>query len=272
MKGGRTLNRTIPVRSFPARYLAATAAVLFIAAASAKSQTPDSARNEIEVRGILSIPSGDASFSATGASGSVISFSRDFDFRNELGFELRYTHRTTGGKHKLQAGYSQTTWNRNTTLSRSFTFRGETFEANLNASGDLRLSTFRAMYAYRWGNEKFRIGPMGDVGVVSTRLNIEAITNNGTRSGSGSITKFAATVGYDLDYDPTPRVNVFNNLGAIAFMGERLFHVEGGIRVFATRNFGFSGGYKFERYRVEDEPDFLRISAHGPFWGGVFRF
>jgi len=257
---------------FLTRYLLATVVLLFIAAALAKSQTSDSLRNEIEVRGVLSIPSGNASFSANGASGSVISFSRDFDFRNELGFELRYTHRTTGGKHKLQASYSQTTWNRNTTLSRSFTFRGETFDAHLSAAGDLRLGTFRAMYAYRWGNEKFRIGPMADMGLVSSRLNISASTNNGARSGSGSITKFAATVGYDVDYDPTPRVNVFNNLGAIAFMGEHLFHVEGGIRVFATRNFGFSGGYKAERYRVEKDLDFLKVVAHGPFFGGVLRF
>jgi hypothetical protein len=252
-------------------YLAAIV-VLLIAAGLVKSQTSDATRHEIEVRGVLSIPSGEASFSSNGTPGSEISFSRDFDFRNELGFELRYTHRTANGKHKLQASYAQTTWNRETTLSRTFTFRGETFQANLAASGDLRLSTFRAMYAYRWGNEKFRIGPMGDMGVVSTRLNIDASTNNATRSASGSITKFAATIGYDLDYDPTPRINIFNNLGAIAFMGERLFHVEGGMRVFATRNFGFSGGYKFERYRVEKELDFLKISAHGPFFGGVFRF
>ena len=252
-------------------YLAVTA-VLLLSTAIIKAQTSDLPKNEIEVRGVLSIPSGDARFSANGASGSVISFSRDFDFQNELGFELRYTHRTASGKHKLQAGYTQTSWDRSTMLSRSFTFRGETFEANLDAAGDLRLSTFRAMYAYRWGNDKFRIGPMADMGVVSTRLNISASTNNGTRSGSGKITKFAATVGYDLDYDPTSNINVFNNLGAIAFMGERLFHTEGGIRVFATRNFGVSGGYKFERYRVEDGPDFLRITAHGPFFGGVFRF
>ena len=254
------------------RYHLAMVLFLFIATAIVNAQTSDRPRNEIEVRGVLSIPSGDASFSANGAEGSVISFSRDFDFRKELGFELRYTYRTDNGKHKLQAGYSQTTWNRNTVLSRSFTFRGETFDANLSAHGDLRLSNFRAMYAYRWGNERFRIGPMADMGVVSTRLNINATTNNGSRSGSGSIAKFAASVGYDLDYDPTVRINIFNNLGAIAFMGERLFHTEGGIRVFATRNFGFSGGYKFERYRVEDEPDFLKVTAHGPFFGGVFRF
>jgi hypothetical protein len=253
--------------------LMAAAFVLMLSAAfTVRSQTTDRPKNEVEVRGVLSIPSGDASFSSNGTSGSVISFSQDFDFRNELGFEIRFTHRTPSGKHKFQGGYSQTTWNRNTSLSRSFTFRGETFVANLDASADLRLSNFRAMYAYRWGNEKIRIGPMVDMGVISTRLNITGTTNNGTRSGSGKITKFAATLGYDLDYDPTDQINIFHNLGAIAFQGERLFHTEAGARLYVTRNFGFSGGYKFERYRVEKDDDFLKVNAHGPFFGGVFRF
>jgi len=253
-------------------YLITAMVLMFIATTTVNSQTVNWPKHEIEVRGVLSIPSGDASFSTDGASGSVISLSQDFDFGNELGFELRYTHRSENGKHKFQAGYSRTTWERETTLSRTFTFRGETFEANLNATGDLALNNFRGMYAYRWGNEEFRIGPMVDMGVISTSLDITAVTNNQIRSASGSITKFAATVGYDLDYDPTPRINIFNNLGGIVFMGERLFHAEAGMRVLVTRNFGFSGGYKFERYRVEDEPNFLRITAHGPFFGGVFRF
>jgi hypothetical protein len=242
--------------------------VVFVTA-DAQNSRP---KNEIEVRGVLSVPSGEASFSSNGNTGTVISFSRDFDFRNELGFQLRYTHRTENGKHKFLGEYAQTTWNRNTTLTRSFTFRNQTYLANLDASANLRLSDFRVMYAYRWGNDKIRIGPMGDMGVVSTRLNLTGTTNNGTRSDSGKITKFAATLGYDLDYDPTSRVNIFNNLGAIAFQGERLFHVEGGIRVFATTHFGFSGGYRAQRYRVEKNDDFILVRAHGPFFGGVFRF
>jgi hypothetical protein len=252
-------------------YSAATIVVLFFASI-ANSQVPEGSQNEVEVRGVLSVPSGEASFSSNGTSGSVISFERDFDFRNELGFEIRFTHRTASGKHKFQGGYSQTTWNRSTSLSRSFTFRGETFTANLDTASNLRLSNFRVMYAYRWGNEKFRIGPMFDMGVISTRLEIDAATNSGSRSASGSISKFAATVGYDLDYDPTPRINIFNNLGAIRFQGERLFHVEGGARIYVTKNFGFSGGYKAERYRVEKDLDFLKVVAHGPFFGGVLRF
>jgi len=251
---------------------ATIAALLLLAGPIAKSQVPEGRRNEIEVRGVLSVPSGEASFSSNGSSGSVISFDQDFDFKNELGIEFRFTHRTASGKHKFQGSYSQATWSRSKNLSRSFTFRGETFTANLDTSSELRLNNFRAMYAYRWGNEKFRIGPMFDMGVIKTRLELKAVTNNGTRQAEGSISKFAATVGYDLDYDPSPRINIFNNLGAIRFQGERLFHVEGGARIYVTKNFGFSGGYKAERYRVEKDLDFLKVVAHGPFFGGLFRF
>jgi hypothetical protein len=128
------------------------------------------------------------------------------------------------------------------------------------------------MYAYRWGNDKIRIGPMADMGVVSTKLELTGTTDNGTRTESGKITKFAATLGYDLDYDPTSNINIFNNLGAIRFQGERLFHVEGGARIFVTRQFGFSGGYKALRYRVEKNDNFILVRTHGPFFGGVFRF
>jgi len=251
--------------------LSISSALLCASLVTVQAQDPKP-KHEIEVRGVLAVPSGEASFSSNGDTGTVISFSRDFDFRKELGFSLRYTHRTASGKHKFLGEYSQTTWNRNTTLTRSFTFRGQTYVANLDASADLRLSDFRVMYAYRWGNDKIRIGPMADMGVVSTKLNITGTTNNGTRSDEGKVTKFAATVGYDLDYDPTARISIFHNLGAIAFQGERLFHVEGGLKVFATRNFGFSGGYKAQRYRVEKNDDFILVRAHGPFFGGVFRF
>ena len=229
-------------------------------------------RNEIEVRGAFSIPSGEASFSSNGSTGTVIDFSRDFDFKTEFGFLVRYTHRTEDGKHKLLGEFGQTKWNRTTALSRSFTFLGQTYVANLNTTGDLRLRDFRVMYAYRWGNEKIRIGPMADMGVVSTKLDLTGTTNNGTRSDSGKITKFAATLGYDLDYDPTSQVSIFHNLGAIAFQGERLFHVEGGLKFHVTRQFGVTGGYKAVRYRVEKNDNFILIRAHGPFIGGVFRF
>jgi hypothetical protein len=254
-------------------HLMLNTAILFVTFVAIQAQSAaDEPQNEVEVRGTFSIPSGEASFGTNGSSGSTISFSRDFDFGNELGFELRYQHKSENRKHKFLVSYSDTKWEKETTLTRSFTFRGDTYVANANLDGDLFLRQFRAMYAYRWGNEKFRIGPMGDVGVIKTSVTISGTTNNGARTGEGSITKVAATVGYDLDYDPGPRVNLFNNLGFIVFQGEHLFHVEGGVKYFPVRNFGLSGGYRFQRYKVTDDPDFITIRINGPFVGGIVRF
>ena len=211
-------------------------------------------------------------FTRNGITGSTIDFSRDFDFGNELGYEIRYTYKSENKRHKIVADWAETNWERTRTLSRSFTFLGQTYVANLDATAGLTLREFRAMYSYRWGTEKFRIGPMADMGVISTRLNITGTTNQGTRSGEVTTTKFAATLGYDLDYDPNSKINLFHNLGAIVFQGEHLFHTEGGVKYFPTRNFGITGGYRFQRYKLEDGSDFITVRNNGPFAGGILRF
>ena len=230
------------------------------------------AQHEVEVRGTFSIPSGEANFSGTRASGSTIDFSRDFDFGNEFGFGVRYQYRSENRKHKILAEYTNTDWERSRTLTRTITFRGQTYVANAALDGDLSLKTFRAMYAYRWGNEKVRFGPMGDMGIVRTSLELNGTTNSGSRTAEGTINKFAATLGYDLDYDPNSHFNFNHNLGVIAYKKDRLFHIEGGVKFFPVRNFGVSGGYRFQRYKFDDDPNFLTIRSNGPYFGGVLRF
>ena len=168
--------------------------------------------------------------------------------------------------------YNRDNWDQQRTLTRSITFRGQTYVANASADLGVTIRTFKAMYSYRWGNEKVRFGPMVDMGVISTSVNLTGTTNNGTRSTEGTITKLAATVGYDLEANPTSKLNLFHTLGAIAFQGEHLFHTEGGLKYFVSRHFGAVGGYRFSRYRVEDNSNFVLVRQHGPFFGGVLRF
>jgi hypothetical protein len=245
---------------------------VFALGTSGIAQSTGQPRNEIEFRGVYSIPSGEARFSTSTSAGTVVDFDRDFDFQNEPGFELRYTHKSESKKHKLVLEYSQIDWERSRTLTRSFTFLGETYLANLNTTSDLKLRTFRGMYAYRWGNDKIRVGPMVNAGVVGVRLNLTGTTNNGTRTAEGEINKLAATVGYDLDYDPLPKLNVFHSLGGIVFKGDHLFHTEGGLKYFFVRSVGVTGGYKYEYYKLEDGDNFITVKKHGPFFGGIFRF
>src|SRR5687768_7856315 len=107
------------MRSFVTRPSVITFIMLILATALCAQPSGFEPKNEIEARGVYSIPSGEANFSTTGNQDSTVSFDRDFDFRNELGFELRYTHRTASGKHKFLTEYTDTRWNRTTTLSRS---------------------------------------------------------------------------------------------------------------------------------------------------------
>jgi len=267
LKGLTKMKKPFPVLAFITLFVLA-----FAASASAQSSA-DKPKNEIEARGIFTIPTGSANFSGTTNSGSTVDFRRDFDFNTRLGLQLRYAYRSTNGKHKIVADYNQTSWNRDRIIGRSFVFQGQTYLANAQIDSNLKLRTFRLMYAYRWGNEKFRIGPMIDVGVVNTHLELNGITATGTRSTEGGVSKFAATVGYDIDYDAAPNLQLFHNLGLIKFSGDHLFHTEAGVKFFPSRHFGASGGYKWERYRFEEnDPNFLKVNQHGPFFGGVVRF
>jgi len=257
---------------FTKRHVIPSLLFLLAALIPINAQNTDKAKSEIEVRGTYNIPSGEAVFSSSGSTGTTIDFDRDFDLRKELGFGVKYTYRTPDGKHKFSGEYDQTTWNRNTLLTRSITFLGQTYTANLNLESDLRLSEFLGRYSYRWGNEQIRIGPMVDMGVVNTRLNLTGTTNSGQRSGTATINKFAATIGYDLDYDPSSRISIFHNLGAIRFKKDRLFHAEGGMKIWVNHYLGFSGGYRAQIYKLVDDDNFLKINNHGPFFGGVVRF
>jgi hypothetical protein len=254
------------------RHLIAGAVILFVAFAAANGQSTDQPRNEIEVRGNVSIPTGSADFSGTTDSSQTIDFARDFSFDNKLGFDLRFIHRSENQKHKFLVQYGRDNWDQQRTLTRSFMFLGQTYVANASADLGVTIRVFRAMYSYRWGNEKVHFGPMVDLGVISTNVKLTGTTNNGTRSAEGTISKFAATVGYDLEANPTSKLNLFHNLGAIAFQGEHLFHTEGGLKYFASRHFGAVGGYRFSRYKLEDNNNFVLVRQHGPFFGGVVRF
>ncbi len=80
------------------------AAVVLVEAQSAT----DEPQNEVEVRGTFSIPSGEANFASGANSDSTISFSRDFDFSNEFGFEIRYQRKSANRKHKFLLDYADT--------------------------------------------------------------------------------------------------------------------------------------------------------------------
>jgi len=225
-------------------------------------------KHEVEVRGVYLSPTGETNFN-----GTTISFANDFDLPNRWGLDMHYSYRSESGKHKITVQYTRSSFESTRTLTRDIDFLFHHYTAGIEITSERKLQAFTGMYAYRWGNDKVRFGPAFWMGVVKPSVHIDTVTNRGgANSAEGSITKFAGLIGYDLDYDPDRRVNIYHNLGWIRFHLERLFQTEAGVRYFPSKHIGVSGGYKFVNYKIVNDDNFIRAREQGPFIGGVVRF
>ena len=248
-----------------------SAIVMVAAGAFANAQTP-APKSEVEIRGVYAIPSGEVNFSTTTTAGTTISFANDFGLKNKLGFDLRYTYRTENGKHKFMVNYGRTSTSNTRVLSRTFVFQDQIYTANLNTKAESSLGIALATYAYRWGNKKVRIGPMGQVGFATTRVGLSAVSNTAIAARDASITSIAGTIGYDMDINPSEKVNIFNNVGVARYKHERFLRGEVGLRYYVTKALGVSGGYQFGKFKLVNNQNFIQANENGPFFGGVFRF
>ena len=258
------------MRKFHSRLIVGVT-ILMVAGATVSAQTA-APKNEVEFNGLYTIPGGEVNFSGTTAAGTTIDFEDDFGLRNKLGFGLRYIRRSENGKHKFMLNYARTSSTNTRELSRTIVFRDQTYTANLNTRAEESLGVFLATYVYRWGNEKIRIGPMVQVGFATARVDLSAVSNTAVADRSGSITKLAGTVGYDMDINPTDKVNVYNNVGVIKFKNDRVLRGEVGVKYYVSRAFGVNGGYQFGRYKLVSDQNFIQANEHGPLFGVVFRF
>jgi hypothetical protein len=246
--------------------------ILLMAVVISASAQADKPRSEVEVSGIYTIPSGSVNLSGTTPNDTTVDFSRDLDLQNRWGYGLKYIYRSESGKHKLWASYTHTSNTNTGLLNRSIIFGGRVYIANVTTRSDTSLGIFLASYAYRWGNDKIRIGPMGQLGWATTKVGLNAVGISAGGSREGSISSVAGTVGYDMDYDPNPKVNIYNNVGFMALSGERFLRGEIGLKYYFVRAFGINGGYQFGNYKLKKNQNFIDARENGPFIGGVLRF
>ncbi len=238
----------------------------------AQAQTAATPKNEVEVTGNYVFQSGSLRFSTATIPGTVVSLKDDVALKNNVGYGLRYTYRSENGKHKIWAAYSHTSGNNTTTLARTFVFLGQTYTANLAVHAEHSLGMFLASYAYRWGNKKVRIGPMAQLGWSTTRVALAAVSNNAISAKEGSVSALAGAFGYDMEINPSAKINIYNNVGFAVLSGERFARGEAGLRYSITKAFGLTGGFKFGKYKVLKNDNYIQASQNGPVFGAFFRF
>jgi len=208
----------------------------------------------------FSYPTG--SFQAQGTNSVAGSFdlNRDFGFRSYSTFSGKVDWRFKR-KHHLLVGIFPLSSSRTATLSRTFTFQGQTFDAGLQTSMNLDTSAYAPGYQYdiiRRNRIVISIPVQVFLGNISAKLTAAGTLNGSstTKSASGSIFAALPVAGPAVRWYPTHtnRFSLDGTLQGMYFFGYGDFMtVKGNAGIALNRHLNFRAGYQLgRRLRVND--------------------
>lgn len=208
----------------------------------------------------FSYPTG--SFQARGTTSANNSFdlSKDFGFASYSTFAGKVDWRFKR-KHHLLLGIFPISSSRTTTLNRTFTFQGQTFDAGVKASADIESSAYAPGYQYdiiRRNRIILAIPVQVFLGNVSAKLTATGTLNgsSATKSSSGSIFAALPVAGPAVRWYPThtSRYSMDGGLQGMYFFGYGNFlTVKTSAGIDLHRHLSFRAGYQLgRRLKVND--------------------
>ena len=205
---------------------------------------------------------------------------RDLGIKKAFAPEFRFIFTPGGGGNKIRFDYLHQGFDSDQTLTRRVEFDGRIFNVNARVNGELSLRQLRFAYAYRFGNDKFRIGPMVDVRVVRAKARLATVATGGGSSATVSEqvegTLPGISIGGDFDAHPTDKLHLYGFVSGLKASKENasgsFFDSEFGLRYYPSRHFGLTGGFKYLRISGSEDKDRVVVRTIGPFFGVALRF
>jgi hypothetical protein len=133
---------------------------------------------------------------------------------------------------KMWVEYGQINRSKTRTISGSFTFLGVTYVINSTLQAQLNTKQFELGYAPRWGNDKFRIGPMFEYQRLSVDFTLNNLTTGAPPPAHRSVNfpNNIVLLGIDFDYMPIRQFDVFGRTGWIPCCGGGWHGERNGVR------------------------------------------
>jgi len=203
-------------------------------------------------------------------------FGPDIHLKSDLGIDkdkipgVRLEYRSTGGSSHF-VDFFTIKQSGDKVVNRTIDFKGQTYTVGTRVQSDLKTKNLRYGYAYRFGSDKFRIGP----GVV-----VSAVFLDGTlaapalsRTSKGDIQLPMPLVGLSFFSTPHERVSFSGNFGGIK-LGQYGSGTDGEIqgRVYPHKNVSFGVGYRSLRYAPEVDNKSAVLRFKGAFFSAGVRF
>ncbi|HXJ91743.1 MAG TPA: hypothetical protein VMT20_02540 [Terriglobia bacterium] len=210
------------------------------------------------------------------------------------GPDFRFTwtpdRKILGATSKVWFDYDHINRSRTTTVTKSIALPGTIYIVNSTLNADLKTTEWVVGYAGRWGNEKFKIGPYGTLGRLTTNFTLTNLTANAPPPITKSVNypNLIGTLGVDFDYTPVQQFDFYGRLGANPCCGGgwHVFESEFGAKYYFRRNLSVLGGIRYDYLKrdftvaatevgntsVGPFSGFLKFPGWGPFVGASFRF
>ena len=203
------------------------------------------------------------------------SLATDIDLRNDLGISNQGFPQGSAtlyrGGHRLRFQYTPIDYSGDQNVSRTVVYLGRVYTIGTRVQSDLEVRHLQLSWAYQFGKERFRVGPMIEANGFFLRGALVAPDINPPIAEREKL-------GFGL---PAPGVALDIRVRSVQLYGEVAGLKVGGYGYYIGSDAGVkmswkhllvTAGYRTFNLHVEDSPDFARLRIHGPFVGAGFRF
>lgn len=211
--------------------------------------------------------------SREGLVNTVIDLENDFGFDEEA--ELIAEAALQLGAFRLSAGYMPLKYSGTSTLARSITFNGRTFNATEQASGSLDVDLFDLGLTWYLVNiddmpVRLQIGPELSIKVFDGDASIVSQTTGLSESVSG--TAPVPTLGLRARVGLGDMLSLAGRVGYVEYNDNSFLDADGQVEFSPIPMFGIFAGYRYLDVEVDEGDLFVDATFDGPYGGVLVRF
>lgn len=207
--------------------------------------------------------------------GTDIDLKEDLGLKDENYMDVRLTW-YTGPKSELRLAYTQVAYRGDENIQRTIEFGGETFTGGTRVKTDVDVKYIRLGWAWQFidiANSMVKLGTLLEAKAFLVDTSLDAPDLSPPIEESVDAVGVLPTVGIALDINPHKVINVFAEVSGI-YAGEYGYSLDGeaGVKIIPIKNLSVVGGWRILGFKIEDDPDFVKLEVSGPFVGATLRF
>ena len=151
------------------------------------------------------------------------SFATDIDLRDDLGIpDDRFPQGSATlyrGAHRLRFQYTPIDYSGDQNVSRTVAFLGRLYTVGTRVRSDIEVRHLQLSWAYQFGNEKFRVGPLVEANGFLLRGALLAPDINPPIAEQEKLGFGLPTPGLALDIRPHPAVHLYGEFSGLKVGG-----------------------------------------------------